>query len=124
MILAAAGRDWPLAAAAIGRDTLVRNPEALGQAAGLPEDVDRNAAARIPVAADAQELRLDLGGDPLADHHGAVLVESAMVAKACDIKFQRFRLEQPFSGCVVDHKMREIRLSGDWTDRCEFRHGE
>ncbi len=41
------------AAAAIGRDALVRRPDILRQFAGLPEHVDRNAAARIPVAADA-----------------------------------------------------------------------
>jgi len=39
--------------AAIGRDALVGHPHALGQFAGLPEHVDRDAAARIPVAADA-----------------------------------------------------------------------
>jgi hypothetical protein len=38
---------------AIGRDALIGDPHALGQSAGLPEHVDRNAAARIPVAADA-----------------------------------------------------------------------
>src|SRR6266705_227709 len=64
---------------AIGRDALIGNPHTLRQSAGLPEHVDRDAAARIPVAADAQEFRLDLGCDPLADHDGAILVERAMV---------------------------------------------
>ena len=44
------------APAAIGRNALVGNPHSLGQLAGLPEHVDRNAAARIPVAADAQAI--------------------------------------------------------------------
>ena len=44
-------------AAAIGRDALVGQPQALGRRAGLPEHVDRHAAARIPVAADAQPAR-------------------------------------------------------------------
>src|SRR5215204_1998474 len=52
---------------AIRRDTLVGHPHALGQFAGLPEHVDRDAAAWIPVAADAKPFRLDLGGNPLAD---------------------------------------------------------
>ena len=56
----AAGRQ-ALAPPAIGRDALVGHPHALRQSAGLPEHVDRDAAARIPVAADAQPFRLDLG---------------------------------------------------------------
>jgi hypothetical protein len=35
-----------------------------------------------PVAADAQEFRLDLACDPLADHHRAVLVEHAVIARS------------------------------------------
>ncbi len=45
------------AAAAIGRHALVGQPQALGRRAGLPEDVDRDAAARVPIAADAQPAR-------------------------------------------------------------------
>ena len=47
------------ASSAIGRDALIGNPDALGQPPGLPEYVDGNTAARIPVAADAQPFRLD-----------------------------------------------------------------
>src|SRR5579859_7463776 len=105
MILAEAGRDWPLAAAAIGRDALVGNPEPSGQAAGLPEHVDRNPAARIPIAADPKPFRPDLGCDPLADHDRTVLVKGAVIAEACDIKLERFRLQEPSSGRIVDHEM-------------------
>ena len=60
-VAAAPGRDQArrLAAAAIGRDALVRHPDAGRQFALLPEHVDRHAAARIPVAADAQPFRLE-----------------------------------------------------------------
>jgi putative hemolysin len=40
------------ATAPIGGDALIRDPDARGQFANLPEDVDRNAAAGIPIAAD------------------------------------------------------------------------
>src|SRR3954462_12056477 len=70
-----------LAPSAIGRDTLLRPPQALRHVAGLPEHVDRDAAARIPVAADAEPFRLDLSGDALADGHRAILVEGAVVAE-------------------------------------------
>jgi hypothetical protein len=42
-----------LAASAITRHALLRHPDVLWQRAGLPEDIDGNAAARVPVAADA-----------------------------------------------------------------------
>src|SRR6266705_4971979 len=102
---------------AIGRDALIGDPHALWQSAGLPEHVDRNAAARIPVAADAQPFWLDLVGDPLADHHRAVLMERAVIAKARDIEFERFGFQKPSAGDVIDHEMREIRLPRHRTKR-------
>src|ERR1700731_2076797 len=84
-----------LSTPAIGRDPLIRNPHAIRQSAGLPEHVDRDTAARIPVAADAQPFRLDLGRYPLADRDRAVLVECAVIAEARDIEFQGFRFQQP-----------------------------
>src|SRR3982751_2359882 len=93
-------------ASAVRRDTLIWNPHSLRQLAGLPEHVDRNAAARIPVAADAQPFRLDLGCYSFADHDRAVFMERAVIAKARDIEFQGFRLQQPLARHVVDHEMR------------------
>src|SRR5438874_12959477 len=61
-----------LAAPAIRRDALVRHPHAVRQLAPLPEHIDRHAAARIPVAADAEPFRLEQVGDPLADADGAI----------------------------------------------------
>src|ERR1700730_1735170 len=72
---------------AIGCDALIGNPHVLWQFAGLPEHVDRDAAARIPVAADAQPFRFDFTRDPLADHHRAVLMEGTVITKARDKKF-------------------------------------
>ena len=113
-----------LAAPAIGRDALVGQPDALGQAAGLPEHVDRHAAARIPVAADAQVFRLEQRIEPLADPHRAVLVKGALVAEAGEIELERLRLDQPAARHVVDHQMGEIRLAGDRAKAGEFRRGE
>jgi hypothetical protein len=42
-----------LAASAVGRDDLVRQPDICRQRSGLPEHVDRYSAARRPIAADA-----------------------------------------------------------------------
>src|SRR6185437_14434352 len=41
-----------VSAPAIRRDALVGQPQALRRRGGLPEDVDRDAAARVPVGAD------------------------------------------------------------------------
>ncbi len=40
------------AATTIGRDALIRQPKSAGRGTALVEDVDRHAAARVPVAAD------------------------------------------------------------------------
>src|SRR3954470_5846894 len=91
--------------AAVGRHTLIWNPHSLRQLAGLPEYVDRNAAAGIPVAADAQPFRLDLGCYPFADHHRAVFVKRAVIAEARYIELQGFRFQQPLALHIVDHEM-------------------
>jgi hypothetical protein len=69
------------AAAAIGRDALVGQPQAFRRRAALPEHVDRNAAARVPVAADPQPAGAS-SRRAAADGHRAVLVERAVVAEA------------------------------------------
>ena len=72
-----------LATPAIRRDALVgRQPHILRQFPRLPKHVDRHAAARIPVAADAQPFRVEQRGEFLADSDRAVLVEGAMIAEA------------------------------------------
>jgi hypothetical protein len=92
---------------------LVRHPHAGRQLAGLPEHVDRHAAARIPIAAYAQPFRPQPGNELLADRDRAILVEGAMIAEAGEIELQGFRLNQPLGRYVVDDQMGKIRLSGD-----------
>src|SRR5262249_23898247 len=111
-------------AGAMGGHALVRQPYVCGQLARLPEDVDRYAAARIPIAADAQEFRLEQRDEFLADRDGAILVEGADIAEAAEIELERLRLEEPFFWRVVDHEVRKIRLAGDRTECGEFRGGE
>src|SRR6185437_4975663 len=101
--------------AAVGRHALVGNPHSLRQRTGLPEYVDWNAAARVPVTADPEPLRLDPCGNPLADHDRAILMEGAVIAETCDIKLQRLRFQQPLAGDVVDDEVRKIGLAGDRT---------
>src|SRR5580700_967811 len=84
-----------LATPAIRRHALVRQPETFGRRAGLPEDVDRNAAARLPVAADAQPARLGGRDDTLADGERRVFVESAVVAERAQVELQRLGLDEP-----------------------------
>src|ERR1700727_2285433 len=68
-------------AAAIGGNALVGNPHPLGQLSGLPEHIDRDAAAWVPVTPDPQPFRLDLGRDPFADCDGAVLMKRSVIAE-------------------------------------------
>src|SRR5579872_7591814 len=109
---------------AIGRNALIGNPHSLRQFSGLPEHVDRNAAAWVPIAADAQPFGFDLRGDTLADGDRAVLVKGAVVTEARNKKLEGFGLEQPLAGYIVDHKMGKVRLARHWTKRGEFRGGK
>src|SRR5262245_62178464 len=113
-----------LSPSAIGRDALVRQPHARRQLARLPEHVDRHAAARIPVAADAQVFRGQQRDELFADGDRAVLVKAADVAEAGEIELERFRLEEPFPRYIVDHQMREVGLTGDRAERGELGRGE
>src|SRR3546814_10021049 len=79
---------------AIRRHPLVGQPESLRRRGRLPEHVDRHAAARVPVAADAQPLRRQLRDEPAADGEGAVLVEGAVVAEGAEVELQRLRSEE------------------------------
>src|SRR5690606_38066327 len=73
---------WPpLPAPAIGRNALFGQPQSLGRRPALPEHVDRNAPARIPVPTDAQPARTHLVDEALADADGHVLVETAVIAE-------------------------------------------
>jgi len=55
-----------------------------------------------------RSIRFDFGRDPFADCDRAILVKCAVIAKARDIKFQRFRFEQPWLGTRSDDEMRKI----------------
>src|SRR4051794_14380156 len=79
-----APRIATLAAATIGCDALVRQPQAFRGRPGLPEDVDRHPAARIPIAADPQPLGFHLVCEALADAHRDVLVEAAVIAEGAE----------------------------------------
>src|SRR3984957_4747526 len=78
----------PSAAAAIGSDALIWKPHPFRQPAALPEHVDRHAAAREPVAADSEPARLEQADEVLADAHGAILMEGAVIAEALEVKLQ------------------------------------
>src|SRR5829696_1495882 len=71
---AASPRPPDLAASAVGGDAGIGQPHGLRRLAGLPEYVDRHAAAGIPVAADAQIPGLEQLCQALADRDGAILV--------------------------------------------------
>ena len=60
----------------------------------------------------------------LADAHGAVLVEGAMIAEAPEVELQRLRLDEPFVGRIVDDEMGEVGLTRDRADRGELGRGE
>src|SRR5262245_33478098 len=84
------GRVSTSAPPAIGWDALLGNPHAIGRRAVLPEHVDGDAPARIPIAADPKPSGIGQLDDTLADRDGRVLVEGAHIAEAREIELERF----------------------------------
>src|SRR6185369_10389978 len=119
-----APRTAILSPATVRRDALVREPQALRRRAALPADVDRDSAARVPVAADPQPLGLHLLGQPLADADRHILVESAMIAEGAEEQLEALAFDNGFAGRIVDDEVREIGLAGDRAKRRELRCGE
>src|SRR5665213_442821 len=72
-------RRPPWSAPAISVDALLGQPQIRGRRAGLVENIDRHAAAREPIAADAQPFGADRLDQPARDGQRAILVEDALV---------------------------------------------
>ena len=108
----------------VGGDALVGKPYALQRLAGLPENVDRNAAARIPITADPQPPRAHLVEQPLPDPDRHILVEAAVIAERAEEQLQALRLDDGLARRIVEHQMREIGLPRDRAERGELRRGE
>src|SRR5262245_59463758 len=89
-VVSSAERAEKLAASAIGGYALIGHPHALRQFPGLPEHIDRHAAPRIPVAADAQPFRPEQREQFLAYRDRAVFVKSAMITVAVEVELERF----------------------------------
>src|SRR3546814_13000097 len=110
-----------LTPAPIALDTLIGHPQPLGRWSRLPEHIDWNAAARIPIAADPEPPGLHLLEQALADPHRAILVKGGVVAEAAQKQLQRLGFDDRVAGRIVDHQMRKIGLSRNRAQRCELR---
>src|SRR4051812_7370493 len=97
-----APRIATLSAATVRLHALVREPQAFRWRARLPEHVDRHAAAGIPIAADAQPLRLHLGKQPLTDAERYVLVEPAMIAESAEEQLQALAFDDGLARRIID----------------------
>jgi hypothetical protein len=86
----------------------------------LPEDIDRDAAAGVPKACDAQPLGLGSLSEAAADPHRAIFVKRAVVTEALQVKLEAFGLYEPGARYVVDNEMREVGLTGNRAKRSEF----
>src|SRR5271168_3355402 len=82
--------------------TLLRQPDVLEDFSILPENIDGNSAARIPVATITNVMWLKKGRDFFANCHHAILMKGSVVAERGEIEFQRFAFQQPFPRHVID----------------------
>src|SRR3546814_300627 len=109
---------------ALRRDARVGKPQPSGRRPRWPEDVDRDAAARIPVTADTQPAGPHLVEQAAADADGAILVKARMVAERAEEELEALRFDDRFAGGVIDDEMREIGLAGHRAERRELGRGE
>src|SRR6476469_9514105 len=99
---------------------LVWKPQAFRRRTRLPEDVDRHAAAGIPISADAQPLGFHLIREPLPDADRHVFVEAAMVAVGAEEQLHTLRFDDRLAGRTVDDQVGETRLAGHRAQRGEL----
>src|SRR5262249_37449917 len=110
-----------LTAPTVRRNALIGEPYVLGQLALSEEHIDGYAAARIPIAANAEPMGSQNLNEPFADCDRAIFMESAVIAEGSEIEFERFRFHEQITRDVIDNQMREVGLSCHWTKRGEFR---
>ena len=91
------------ASSAISGHALIGYPQVGRWSARLPEDVDRDAAPRIPIATDAQPAWREQFDQAIGDLQRTVFVESAVVAERGEIELELLRLHEPAVRHVVDH---------------------
>ncbi len=90
----------------------------------MGEDIDGDAAAGVPVAADAEPFGVEFVKEALTDADGAIFMETGMVAEAVQIELERLGFHDGARRDVVDDEVREIGLAGDGAERGKFRAGE
>ena len=76
------------------------------------------------MAADAEPSRRQCRDEPARDQEGAILVKGGVITERAEEQLQRLAFDNPGVGCVVDHEMGEIRLTGKRAQRGEFGAGE
>src|SRR3546814_6902129 len=81
----------------------------------MPEHVDWNAAARIPIAANSEPERSHFREQPLANANSAILMKARVVTECTKKQLQRFRLYNHFIRGIVNDEMREVRRSEEHT---------
>src|SRR3546814_13695021 len=112
--------------AAVARYILRREPWPRRRFTRLPEHVDGNAAARIPIAANSEPERSHFREQPLANANSAILMKARVVTECTKKQLQRFRLYNHFIRGIVNDEMREVRSEGrrvgkEWVRTCRSR---
>src|SRR6185503_15908293 len=90
-----------LAAPPVRLHALLRDPESLRRRPRLPEHVNRHSAARVPIAADPQPLRLHLGGEALADPDRHILMEGTVISERAEEQLQALALDDGVARRII-----------------------
>ena len=113
-----------LGAAAVKGNAQIWNMDRFGWSPCLVEDVDGDAAARVPEAGDAEPFGFGFRDEAFGDRHSAVFMKGSVIAERREIELERFAFDEGGFGDVIDDEKGEIRLARDRAERSEFRARE
>src|SRR5690606_42073069 len=108
----------------LGGDSLIGEPKAFRRQAALPEDIDWNPAARIPITSNSQPSRRGFGEKSLPNPDRHILVKARVVAECAKKKLQALGFDYCLFWRIVDHEMSKIRLSSHRAQGSEFGRSE
>ena len=67
--------------------------------------INRNAAARIPISANAEPYRVQFFHQSLCYPYGAIFMKGGVISKGIQIKLERFTFDQMSTRYIINNNM-------------------
>ena len=99
---------------------MVRYPEALWRFAIAVKHINRDTAAWIPIATNAEPFRANLFDEALPDTCCASFMEVAVIAERPKEKLKGLTFDNPLIRAIINNKMGKVRLTCDGANACKL----